>query len=272
VSAGTISTRVPERTRSARASRTLGSVCLPLVPLTIGFLMLEWLVRTGRAEAWLVPTPSSVANSLVNHFGELWRATAETLVGAAAGFSLSAVAGVAIAILLASADWVRRMFYPFAVFLQTVPIIAVAPMLVIWIGFGMPTVIASAFIVSLFPVIAGALAGLRSTDPALLDLFTLYRAGPVARLSKLKLPFALPELFTGLRVSSGLAVVGAVVGEFISGGGIGGVIDVARTQQDVNKIFAALLIGSVLGIVLFGVVNLSARLTLRHWHASERET
>ncbi len=143
-------------------------------------------------------------------------------------------------------------------------------MLVIWIGYGMPTVIVSAFIVSVFPVIANALNGLRSTDPALVDLFRLYGAGTPTTLWKLRLPFALPAILTGLRVAGGLAVIGAIVGEFITGGGLGGIIDISRTQQRIDKVFAVLLIASGLGIALFGLVNCIAWCTLRHWHASEK--
>src|SRR5205823_6857004 len=135
-----------------------------------------------------------------------------------------------------------------------------------WIGFGMPTVIASAFIVSVFPVIANAIDGLLSTDPALVDLFRLYGASRATSLWKLRLPFALPAIWTGLRIAGGLAVIGAIVGEFITGGGLGSIIDASRTQQRVDKVFAVLLIASGLGIALFGLVNFFSRLTLRHWH------
>lgn len=251
--------------------RLAWAVVPPLVPLAVLVAALEAAVRGGWLPAFLVPTPTSVARSAYEDFGELARATLATTLGALGGFLLSAVVGVSSAVLLAASVWLRRSFYPYAVFLQTVPIIAVAPLLVIWIGFDLRTVIASAFIVSIFPVIANALAGLLSTDPALRDLFRLYGAGPAATLWKLRLPFALPNVLTGLRIAAGLCVVGAIVGEFITGGGIGGVIDVARTQQDVNKVFACLLIGSFLGIVLFGVVNVLAWFALRHWHASESE-
>lgn len=249
--------------------RFLLMILPPFVPVLLIVVLLEFLVREEYVQAWLVPTPTSVARSMTDNFAELRDATWQTLKGATIGFALAGLIGVLCAVALSSAVWVRRMFYPLAVFMQTVPIIAIAPLLVIWIGFDIKTVAASAFIVSVFPVIANTLTGLLSTDPALRDLFRLYGAGHTAALLKLRLPFALPNIFTGLRIAAGLSVVGAIVGEFITGGGIGGVIDVSRTQQDVNKIFASLLIGSVLGIVLFGAVNLVSWFLLRHWHASE---
>jgi NitT/TauT family transport system permease protein len=201
---------------------------------------------------------------------ELFQALLSTSAGSLAGFALSAVTGIAIAILLSSSRGVQRAFYPYAIFFQTVPLIAVAPLLVIWFGFGIETVIASAFVASVFPVIANTLSGILSTDPPLRDLFKLYGASPLVTLFKLRIPAALPQVFTGLRVSAGLAVVGAIVGEFIAGGGLGSVVDIARTQQRIDKVFAAVLLASLLGLGMFGLINLFSHLMLRRWHASEQ--
>jgi NitT/TauT family transport system permease protein len=249
--------------------RSPATFLLPLLPLLVACVVAEVAVRLHWVPPYLVPAPSRVARTFLTE-PDLWRATGETALASIVGFLLSAVVGLLIAIALSSARWVQRMFYPYAVLFQTVPIIAIAPMLVIWIGFGLPTVIASAFIVSVFPVIANAINGLLSTDPALVDLFRLYGASRTTMLWKLRLPFALPAILTGLRVAGGLAVIGAIVGEFITGGGLGSIIDASRTQQRVDKVFAVLLLASGLGICLFGAVNLVSRLTLRHWHASEK--
>jgi NitT/TauT family transport system permease protein len=250
--------------------RSTEKFLLPLLPLVVACAFAEAAVRLHWVPAYLVPAPSKVARTFLTE-SDLWRATGETAIASAIGFLLSALIGLLIAIVLSSSRWVQRMFYPYAVLFQTVPIIAIAPMLVIWIGFGMPTVITSAFIVSVFPVIANAINGLLSTDPALLDLFRLYGANRTQSLWKLRLPFALPAILTGLRVAGGLAVIGAIVGEFITGGGLGSIIDASRTQQRVDKVFAVLLLASGLGMALFGVVNLVSHLTLRHWHASEKD-
>jgi NitT/TauT family transport system permease protein len=205
---------------------------------------------------------------LLRDWPELSRATLNTGVAAVTGYLASAAVGNLLAIALSTAPWIQRAFYPYAVFFQTVPIIAIAPLLVIWFGWDR-TVVASAFIVSIFPVIANTLTGLLSTDPALRDLFKLYDAKPVPTLLKLRLPFALPHILTGFRIASGLAVIGAIVGEFITGGGIGGAILVSRQQNRVDKVFAGLLLASLLGIVLFIAINVISGLALRHWHASE---
>jgi len=237
----------------------------PLVPLVLIALAMEVAVQREWVRRFLVPAPSSEASP---HRAELWQATRDTAAAALMGFALSGLAGIAVATALSSASWVQRAFYPYAVFFQTVPIIAIAPLLVIWVEWHR-VVVTSAFIVSIFPVIANTLVGLRSTDPALRDMFRLYRARAIATLLKLRLPSALPNIFTGLRIAAGLAVIGAIVGEFITGHGLGGVIIVSRQQQRVDKIFAGLLLASLLGIALFAAINLTSRLTLRHWHASE---
>jgi NitT/TauT family transport system permease protein len=228
------------------------------------------LVRAGLVKGYLVPAPSSIFLAIVNNWSELAAALGKTSAAALLGFAMSTSAGIAIAVFLSSSRAIQRAFYPYAVFFQTVPIIAIAPLLVIWFGYGMRTVVASAFIVSIFPVIANTLTGLLSTDPALRDLFRLYGASTPVTLFKLRFPAALPQILTGLRVASGLAVIGAIVGEFIGGQGLGSVVDVARTQQRTDKVFAAVLLASLLGLALFGLINLISAMTLRRWHASEQ--
>jgi NitT/TauT family transport system permease protein len=247
----------------------LTTVLPPLVPLIVLCVAAELLIDESRYS--LLTTPSAVARVIAND-RDLWPALVQTSIGSIAGFALSASIGILAAVALSSARWVQRMFYPYAVLLQTIPIIAIAPMLILWVGYGRPTVIASSCIVSLFPVLANAVSGLLSTDPALLDLFRLYGAGRVTTLLKLRLPFALPSILTGLRIAAGLSVIGAIVGEFITGGGIGSIVDAARTQQRTDRAIAALILASGLGIGLFGLVNFVSRLMLRNWHASEKDT
>lgn len=253
------------------ARNTLRKVAPPVIAFVIAVLAMEGAVRISGVKSYLVPPPSAVIRTLVHDGPELWQALWETAQGTLIGFAVSAAAGVLIALLLSSAVWIQRAFYPYAVFFQTVPVIAIAPLLVIWCGYGLPTVIASAFIVSLFPMIANTLAGLLSTDPALRDLFRLHGARRIATMFKLRLPAALPNMMTGLRIGAGLAVIGAIVGEFIGGGGLGAVVDMARTQQRTDKIFAAVLLASLLGLAMFAAVNLLSRVILRRWHASEQE-
>lgn len=245
-------------------------VAPPVVVLVLVTALAEGLVRTGVLWSYIVPPPSSVLRQLLSA-ATLWEATAQTGLSAVIALVLSALIGIIAAVALSSARWIERAFYPYAVFFQTVPIIAIAPLLVIYLGYGQRTIVASAFIVSIFPVLANTLSGLRSTDPALVDLFRLYGAGRLKTLWKLRLPAALPNMLTGLRVAAGLAVIGAIVGEFIGGStGLGDEIVSAIPRQRPDIIYAAIVLAALLGLALFAIINLISRITLRHWHASEQ--
>jgi NitT/TauT family transport system permease protein len=258
---------------SSAASSGVASVLRAFLPPLAVFVVitagLEVVVRAGWIPAYQVAPPSAVLATLARDWSELFAAAATTAWSATRGFLLSAAIGIVAAILLSLHPLVRRAFFPYAVFLQTVPIIAIAPLLVIWLGDGPPTVIASAFLASLFPVIASTLVGLSSTEPPLRDMFKLYHASPWQTLVKLKIPSALPSMLTGLRVSAALAVIGAIVGEFVVYGGLGTMVTTASRQQRVDKIFAVLILAALLGVALTAAVNLLSRLLLRHWHASE---
>jgi NitT/TauT family transport system permease protein len=227
-------------------------------------------------EDYKIPSPAAVCRAGVKYWPLLWRATLTTAEGAGAGFLASIMIGIAAGALLSSGRWVERAVYPFTIFLQTVPLVAIAPLLVLWFQPGFYSVAVSAFIVSLFPVIANTLTGMRSVDPALSDLFRTYGAGPVGRLWKLKLPSALPSIFTGLRIASGLAVIGAIVGEFGAGTfdqqGLGIVVLSAKRNFSTDLVFAAVAMSSLLGLAAFAAVNALGYLMLRRWHASAKET
>jgi NitT/TauT family transport system permease protein len=233
---------------------------------------LEVMSRAGLVRAFLVPPPSAIFAALWNNWDEYSAKLLQTTLASLAGFAIGAAAGISIAVLLSSTRWMQRAFYPYAVLLQTVPLIAIAPLLIVWCGNSVQAVIVCSVIVCVFPIIANTLAGLVSTDPALVDLFKLYRAGPIAGLWKLRLPFALPNILTGLRIGAGLAVIGVIVGEFqITGGGLGGQIVVERQALNVDCVYALLVLSALLGIALFGIINALSAWSLRHWHASEKE-
>lgn len=255
-----------------RGRPLIRSVAPPAVTLLGLLLVWELVTRLFRIPPYLLPPPSEVMRVLARS-GELWRATWTSTQAAMIGFGLSALAGTAAAVALSSTRLIERSFYPFTVFLQTVPLVAVAPLLSVWFGYGLKPVAVSAFIVSVFPVIANTLTGLRSTDPALRDLFRLYGASPAATLFKLKLPSALPSIFTGLRIAAGLAVIGTVVGEFSASfagrhAGLGVVIVTHQRAQETDVVFAAVVLASLLGLVMFSLVGITGHLLLRRWHAS----
>jgi NitT/TauT family transport system permease protein len=246
----------------------------PVVVLLCAIAAMDLTARM-LAEPFILPRPGQVARAMVTHRAELLASLATTSEAALIGFAASALFGTLAAIVLSGSSIIRRAFYPYTVFFQTVPIVAIAPLLMIWCGPGLLPVALCAFIVSVFPVIASGLTGLLSTEPALEDLFTLYGSDGLSRLLKLKLPAALPDIFTGLRVAAGLAVIGTVVAEFLvgvfgAGEGLGVRIVAAKKQGRTDEVFAAVLIASLLGLAMFAGINAASRLMLRRWHASEQ--
>lgn len=219
---------------------------------------LQWLPN------YLLPSPRDIAVATIDNWSDIYAATLSTLGSIVWGLGLSCSIGIALAVLFFAIPMVRRAVLPFCIFFQTVPIIAIAPLLVIWFGFGAPTVKASAFIVSLFPILANTLAGLQQTDPLLKELFQLYKPTRLLTITKLQLPAAIPYIIAGLRIGIGLAVIGAIVGEFIAGGGLGSLIDSARTQQRVDLVFSGVLMSSVLALLLILTLDLITRLLLRN--------
>jgi NitT/TauT family transport system permease protein len=240
---------------------------LPFAPLLVLIGLLELASFFGWLDPYLFPSPTMIAATFIEE-PSLWLSAWRTLWTASLGFLLSGLIGMSLGIAFSSSRLIQRLFLPYAVFFQTVPIIAIAPLLVIWIGYGAPTVIASVFIVSVFPMIASTLSGIQSTEPALIDLFRVYGGSRPKILWSLQIPSALPQIFTGLRIAAGLAVIGAIVGEFIAGGGLGGWIDVARTRQRVDHIFAALLLATTSGLLFIAIINQISSAFLKQWHPS----
>lgn len=208
---------------------------------------------------YLLPSPRAIVVATIDNWSDIAAATLSTLGSIAWGLAFSSIVGIALAVAFFAIPLARRAILPFCIFFQTVPIIAIAPLLVIWFGFGAPTVRASAFIVSLFPILANTLAGLQQTDPLLKELFQLYKPTRWALVTKLQLPAALPYILAGMRIGIGLAVIGAIVGEFIAGGGIGSLIDSARTQQRVDLVFSGVLMSSILALFLIVLLDSIAR-------------
>jgi NitT/TauT family transport system permease protein len=223
----------------------------------------QWVVAQQWVPSYLLPSPLQIFDTTVALWPEIWAATLDTARSILWGLGFSSITGVATALVFFAIPVVRRAVLPFCIFFQTVPIIAIAPLLVIWFGFGTPTVRASAFIVSLFPILANTLTGLQETDPHLKELFRLYRPTPWQLVTRLQIPSAIPYILTGIRISAGLAVIGAIVGEFIAGGGLGALIDAARTQQRVDLVFSGVLMSSVLALSLVFAIEATSRLLLR---------
>jgi NitT/TauT family transport system permease protein len=250
---------------------------VPPVLVCVGaWSALRAYVRLANVPPYLLPRPTAVLETLRGDASALLASVGATTRAALAGFAASAAFGILAAVALSSSPLVRRAFYPYTVFFQTVPVIAIAPLLIIWFEAGFQAVAICAFVVSVFPVITNSLSGLLSTDPALVDLFRLYGARRRDALLKLRLPAALPGVFGGLRVAAGLAVIGTVVAELLvgqlgEGAGLGVTIASSAKYGRTDRVFAAVLLTSLLGLALFGAVNLAGHLLLRRWHASEKE-
>lgn len=244
-----------------------------LAPLAVfALVVLLWHSATVvfAIERYLLPSPWGVGQAIWAKRSDLLNATLLTGVAAFAGFVASLLIGVTVAVLFSMSRWVRAGFYPYAIFLQTVPIVAIAPLIVVWCGYGLPSVILVAFIISLFPIITNTTTGLLSVDRDLLDLFELYNAGPAPRLLKLKLPASVPFIVAGAKISAGMAVIGAIVGEFFLGMGatrfgLGYLITKSAEQLKTDELFAAICASTALGIVVFASVQVSGAIVLRRW-------
>jgi NitT/TauT family transport system permease protein len=232
------------------------------------------LVSAFALPPWLVPSPRAVAATLVADRALLLASLWVTLSIALAAFALAVVAGVAIALAFAQSRWIEASFLPYAILLQVTPIVAIAPLIIIWVRDTRVALVLCAAVVALFPVISNTTLGLRSVDPGLRDLFRLMRATRWQTLARLQAPSALPYFFGGLRIASGLALIGAVVAEFVAGTGGHGAglayqILMAGIQLNVPRLFAALVLIAAAGVALFLLVDAGAKAVLGQWHESE---
>jgi NitT/TauT family transport system permease protein len=253
--------------------RAIATLFPPAAVVAAALLAWQGAVLVLRPAEYLLPGPLAITRAFLDDAARLGAAMLRTGLAAAAGFGLAAVAGVALGSLLAASPFLRRGVYPLASLLQMVPLVALAPILVIWFGYGSRATVASATLVALFPVLAGTLDGLRSVDAGLVEMFAVYRASRWDRFWKLGLPWATPAIVTGLRVAAGLSVIGAVVGEFVSGfageqAPLGIVILAALREARTDLVFAAVGLSAVVGFLLFGAVSAGGWLALRRWHPS----
>jgi len=230
-----------------------------ILPAVIGFILLlsalEVLSFMAILNSTLFPPPSALYKALLEIPQDFYKAFMQTFSNVIFGFVASFILGLLLAIVFSLSNFLQAALLPYALFFQTVPIIAIAPLLVIYFGFGNPTVIASSFIVSLFPIIANSLIGLNSAPQNSLELFQIYRASPWQTLWKLRLPMAYPYIVGGLKISAGLSIIGAIAGEFVAGGGLGAIIDAARTQQRIDLVYVCLVLLSMMGLAMIAIIS-----------------
>jgi NitT/TauT family transport system permease protein len=254
--------------------RSLAARFVP--PIVLFILVLgAWQATTYLRDIprYLLPGPMDVFAAATSNWQKLAQATGVTAAGAVCGFAASVFWGTLIAIVFSQSALIRRSVFPYAIFLQTVPIVAVAPLIILWWGTGLRSVVIVAFIVSLFPVVTNATAGLTAIDPDLVDLFRLHGASRWQTLMKLRLPSSVPAIVTGAKTSSGLAVIGTIVGEFFVGYdaserfGLGYLIQQSSDQLKTDLMFCAVLLSTLLGLFVFLAVSGAGATILRRWDA-----
>ncbi|MGZ5866234.1 MAG: ABC transporter permease [Xanthobacteraceae bacterium] len=253
-------------------------IVLPILTLVIAGAIWQLVVTLKGLPPYILPGPGLVAQTIVSDWPLLWDSLLVTLLTTIEGLVLALAGGVGLAILFNQSRLVEYSFYPFAVILQVTPIVAIAPLLLVYLP-QPAAVLACAWIVAFFPVLANTTLGLNSVDHNLRDLFHLYGASRWQVLARLKLPSALPYMLEGLKIAGGLSLIGAVVAEIAAGSagaGSGLAYRIAESGYRLNipRMFAALLLLSIAGIVIFFALSLFANMLLRRWHESaiEQET
>ncbi len=258
------------------APRRVLDVARGLVPpaIALGVVLLGWyvvsLVLLEPRRRFLLPPPHDVVAVFGDPLasGQILAATASTAVVAITGLVIATVIGLAVAILMSQAPWVERSVYPWVVVLQTIPILALVPLIGFWFGFELPSRVLVCVLIALFPIVTNTLFGLKSVDRGHRDLFALHGATRRQRLTKLQLPGAMPAIFTGLRIAAGLSVIGAIVGDFFfrqGSPGIGRLIDGYTQRLRSAELFAAVIVSSLLGLAVFWLFGLIGRLRTRSW-------
>ena len=265
----TKSDKLPERLRER--GRLLRLV-LPVVVLAVGIVAWDAVVRINDIPPYVLPGPIVVFTTLVQDWPILWQSLLTTLLTTLEGFIAAALGGVALALMFNRSRWLEYSLFPYAVILQVTPVIAIAPLLLIYLP-QQTAVIVCAWIVAFFPVLSNTTLGLNSVDRNLAGLFELYGASRTQTLRYLKLPAALPYILGGLRIAGGLSLIGAVVAEIAAGSagaGSGLAYRIAESGYRLNipRMFAALLLLSAAGIVIYMLLALVSHLVLRRWHES----
>jgi len=247
-----------------------------LMPLLIAAVVLglwEWAVRSYAVPDYILPGPVEIGATLWRDWASLSPSLWVTLEVTGLALLVAVVAGVALAAVFAASRWVELALFPYAVVLQVTPIVAIAPLIIVWVEDIRVALLIMAWIVAFFPILSNTTVGLNAVDHNLRDLFRLYRAGPLRTLLWLRLPAALPYFLAGLRISGGLALIGAVVAEFVAGTGgrASGlafrILEAGYTLQ-IPRMFAALALICASGIAIYLALSLLSWLLLRRWHDS----
>ncbi|MCD9024608.1 ABC transporter permease [Cohnella sp. NL03-T5] len=275
---GTTSKPVSAASGQKKATRGWLTKLSQIVPPLMAFIVLiggwELIVTWIGTPTYVLPKPSDIYLAASDNFSSLMASAWKTVWESIYGFAISVVLGVSGAIFLGLSKTIEKSIYPYAVILQTIPIVAIAPIIVIWFGAGMNSIVIIAFLIGFFPMLSNTLIGLNSTEQNMKNLFTLYNASRLQTMWRLRIPAALPFIAAGMKISCTLAVIGAIVGEYVAGigggeGGLGYAITVAATRLQTPYLFACGLSASLLGVAFFLLINAFSKWLLSSWHESE---
>ncbi|MDP1671356.1 MAG: ABC transporter permease [Alphaproteobacteria bacterium] len=252
-------------------------ILTPLLVVAVMLALWEALVRLWEIPPFVLPAPSAIWQALQGDFSSLLFSAWMTLRISLTAFLLAVIGGVALAVLFSQSRIVEMALFPLAVILQVTPIVAIAPLIVIWVGIDNPNraLLLMAWIAAFFPVLSNMTLGLRAADHGLLDLYRLYGATRWQVLTQVRLPSALPYLLSAMKISGGLALIGTVVAEFVAGSGasmgLAWRIMESGNRLQIAKMFAALLLLSLLGVAIYFCLSALENLLLRRWHESRIE-
>jgi len=259
--------------RDARRTDLILRVVVPLLVICVLITLWAFIVWVTDAPPYILPGPFAVAKAMVNDWWTLFPALLVTARITLVSLLLALAGGGAFAIFLVQSRWIELAFYPIAVILQVTPIVAISPLILIYTPTTQMALLICAFLVAFFPILSNMVTGLKSVDHNLLNLFELYGASPLQTLWYLKIPAAQPYFMTGLRIGGGLALIAAVVAEFAAGSagagsGLAFRLLEAQFRMNIPRLFAALILLSVLGVLIFAATTLISWLVLHRWHES----
>lgn len=256
--------------RRSRLPEIIGAIATPVLSAVLGLGAWELAVRGLALPPYLLPAPSLIFQVIVDKWALLWGQLGFTALAAAVGFGIAMVLGLVAGAGIAASRVVDRMLYPWLVVFHAIPKVVVAPLLLVWVGFGLKSGIIFVVIFTFFPILVNTVTGLKSADPDLLQLTRSMRAGTWKTLWKIRMPSALPSIMSGVKISATMAPLGAVIGEFVaSNKGLGHLLIQAVGSLEVPLAFAAVVMISVFGILVWYAADLIERRVIP-WHASQR--
>jgi NitT/TauT family transport system permease protein len=248
----------------------LGPLLLSLAGIAVFLLFWEGSVRYFQVKSYLLPAPSEVFSALFNSRGRIADHLLVTLTSMVSGYLLAIVVGIPLAMAIAGSRTFESSVYPLVIFLQILPKIAIAPLFIIWFGFGLAPKILLVFLLSFFPIVVAGVAGFKSVSPEILEFSRSTGVGPLKTFWKIRFPSAMPEIFTGLKVAAALASTAAVVAEFVAADrGLGYLLLVFNGEMLTPLVFADILVLGVLGLLLYYAVEV-AQMIIMPWHVSAR--